>query len=138
MFSGTWCPNSVDCSVLQACVNTEIALARNENRTAYLNYMLSAPEIDATATDRDMCINAREYFGFDGDLPDSIDYEICEEIERLRDTIDFTDLDEFTSRGSSTGTTQEELKKPAERKCCTRLLWFCWGIIILTHFSSSL
>lgn len=101
VFSGKWCPNDVDCSVLQTCVNTEVALAQEENRTAYLNYLLSSPTIDDTATDREMCISAREYFGFDGDLPDSIDYEICEEIERLRDTTDFTDLDEFTSRGQS-------------------------------------
>jgi hypothetical protein len=62
-------------------------------------------------------VEAREYFGFDGELPDSEDNRICYELERLRETKHFTDLDKFANYGGGPGPLQQkDLMQPGIRK----------------------
>jgi hypothetical protein len=95
-YSGTFCNNPVNCVRLQECVTKEKEFAQTHNRTAFGRYLNASPKIE-DSTDNIQCMEAREYFGFNGELPDSKDNRICYELERLRETKHFTDLDEFAN-----------------------------------------
>eukprot|EP00977_Amphora_coffeiformis_P013338 scaffold3471_cov175-Amphora_coffeaeformis.AAC.12 len=97
VYGGTYCPLT-DCTRLQECVAELIDIARNENRTAFANYLLNAPNI----TDPEnsfQCGWAREYFGFPANFIN--DNQICEDIKQFRNSRDFEFLEEFFNQGSS-------------------------------------
>lgn len=75
--------------------------------------MDTAPDLDGHETDREICQDAKAYYGFDPDEPDQD--LICEEILRLKDTTDFKKLDEFLKySGGSGGGGGDRLREPKE------------------------
>lgn len=96
VYGGTWCPSPTDCSVLQTCIADLSEDAKTKN-AAYAMYLESAPAIENSA-DYEQCGAAREYFGFDPDFINDI--QICDDIEQLRFSRDFTFLEAFFGQGT--------------------------------------
>jgi hypothetical protein len=95
VYDGVWCRNPRDCSDLVSCTQSR-SFENNtlDNTTtvpsAFELYIMASPEIK-NPQNANQCGNLREYLGFDFDYPD--DRVICEEVERLSCSQDFSDLD---------------------------------------------
>lgn len=98
MYGGTYCFDPTNCTILKECVAQYIIDAESENRTAYLRYLKSAPNI-TSPSDSFSCGRAREYFGFEANFPN--DGIICDNVDELKGTDDFSILEEFAESGSN-------------------------------------
>mmetsp|Transcript_84099 Transcript_84099/g.126082 ORF Transcript_84099/g.126082 Transcript_84099/m.126082 type:complete len:1454 (+) Transcript_84099:272-4633(+) len=102
VYGGTWCPQPTDCSILQTCIANFLMTAQSESRLqAFAMYLSAAPRI-TDPTNSDQCGETREYFGFDPDFIN--DVQICDDIEQLRFSRDFTFLEEFLGEGEGSMT----------------------------------
>ncbi|CAB9517957.1 expressed unknown protein [Seminavis robusta] len=96
---GTWCPApKANCARLKKCIQKYIQDAEDEGKPAFKTYLESAPKIE-DSTEQEQCGKARRYFGFDALFVN--DNQICEDIEQLKFTRNFDDLNEFFGSGSS-------------------------------------
>jgi hypothetical protein len=82
--------------VLLDCINVQKAWAESENRPAFAVYLGDAPEIE-DPTDPNQCSRTREYFGFHPLMVN--DRQVCNDMEQLRFSRDFSFLDEFYGMG---------------------------------------
>jgi hypothetical protein len=99
VYDGVWCRNPRNCDDLVACTRSREfgnnTLDGNTTvSTAFEFYIKASPE-PRDPTNANQCGRLREYFGFDFDYPD--DTVICEEVDRLESSQDFTDLDGLSS-----------------------------------------
>ncbi|CAB9523634.1 expressed unknown protein [Seminavis robusta] len=95
---GTWCPApKANCARLQTCIQKYIQDAESEGKPAFKTYLANAPKIE-DPTKQKQCGKTRRYFGFDALFIN--DNQICEDIEQLKFTRNFDDLNEFFGSGS--------------------------------------
>ena len=80
------------------CINAQKAWAESENRPAFAVYLGDAPEIK-DATNPNQCSGARQYFGVHPLMVN--DRQVCDDMEQLRFTRDFSFLDEFYGMGEN-------------------------------------
>ena len=104
---GTYCYNSADCSDLRDCLADLKSQPQPEGFLAYLN---KAPAIDDTSS-HEQCGRVRNYFGFDEMFVHDI--AVCEDVEQLKYTKDFTFMDEFFNQGDAN--TYKNGKSPTTR-----------------------
>jgi hypothetical protein len=81
-------------------VDAELADARSRGDLLFEQYLESSPTLDDTASFF-QCGRQREYFGFDEDTPD--DQDICDELDRLKDTPDFHDFERYANLSGASG-----------------------------------
>ena len=74
-------------------------------------YLETAPVID-DPTDYDQCGSTREFFGFDAGFIN--DQQICDDVEQLRFSRDFSFLETFTGQGTDVTLEEPNLESPED------------------------
>ena len=99
---GKFCRFEDECTELHECIDEYTFEAQEEELHAFENYLNGAQNMTE-------CGKIRSYFGFDEFFIH--DESICENIEQLKYSKDFTFLNEFFGQGSDSGAQAEQMEE---------------------------